>query len=161
MESAKKFEGFEEDYCLPSHTVVSRKGKVRIVFTRELVITDLTEELKQEIVESGAIQLSIIDESSGRFNNGDTKEFSWDIDFENRNEVVIQINFDDPGAISSSSNDKDKLRILFVDTSSFIQCESIFSKISEKSDSERNKRVLDQGRDTIPPNYQVITRIPP
>ena len=131
------------------------------MFTRELVITDLTEELKQEIVESGAIQLSIIDESSGRFNTGDTKEFSWDIDFENKNEVVIQINFDDPRAISSSSNDKDKLRILFVDTSSFIQCESIFSKIEVRTDSEVNKRVLDNGRDTIPPNYQVIAKIPP
>ena len=65
MDASKKFEGFEEDYCLPSHTTVSRKGQVRIVFTRELVIDDLTEELKQEIVESGAIQLSIIDESGG------------------------------------------------------------------------------------------------
>ena len=73
MEASKKFEGFEEDYCLPSHTVVSRKGQVRIIFTRELVIEDLNEELRQEIVDSGAIQLSIIDESGGRIQNGDNK----------------------------------------------------------------------------------------
>ena len=41
-ENQRNFEYDEEDYCLPSYTKVSRKGEVRVKFTRNLMIDDLS-----------------------------------------------------------------------------------------------------------------------
>lgn len=39
-------------------------------------------------------------------------------------ELKIKIIFEDPNAISSTSNDLDMLRIVFVDSSKFLKCET-------------------------------------
>ena len=110
-------------------------GEVRIKFTRNLVIDDISDELEKEIVEKGSIQLQIIDSSNNIRQDEDSKSFKWEISFDDSNEVLIQIIFENPESISSSSNTEDRLRILFVDTS-FLKCESFLDLIEAGAKSK-------------------------
>ena len=57
--------------------------------------------------------------------------------------IVIKLQFVEPGAISSSSNQNDKVRILFQDTEQFIRCETVADLFNssqvDKSDSEATR----------------------
>jgi len=53
------------------------------------------------------------------------KNYTWSIRIgEEMDEIHIKVMFEDPSAISSTSNSLDKLRITFVDTSEIIRCET-------------------------------------
>ena len=54
------------------------------------------------------------------------KDFSWSLSLSQPNELLIKIEFEDPNAISSTSNTLDKLRIVFVDTSEFLRCDKSY-----------------------------------
>ena len=53
------------------------------------------------------------------------KAFTWSLSMgESYLELIVDIQFEDPNAVSSTSNSLDKLRITFVDTSEFLRCET-------------------------------------
>lgn len=52
------------------------------------------------------------------------KDFAWTLGMPDPFTLLITLAFDDPNAISSNSNDLDKLRITFVETSQFVRCET-------------------------------------
>ena len=49
--------------------------------------------------------------------------FSWDIGIENRNTLVLSIDFKEPSAISQMGVDRDKLRVYFAESDSLIACQ--------------------------------------
>ena len=49
--------------------------------------------------------------------------FSWDIGIENRNTLVLSIDFEEPSAISQMGVDRDKLRVYFAESDSLIACQ--------------------------------------
>ena len=152
----------EEEYCLPYDTQVSRRGRVTIRFPRNLVLDRTASgELESDIVERGAIQLQFIDESGGPVADDRSRDLSWDISFDTQREVRIQIHFADPGAVSTASNTRDRLRILFEETGSWLRCESLLDLIQASESPTEGGRELQAGRDTIPPGYQVTVSLPP
>ena len=48
--------------------------------------------------------------------------FSWVMSIENKNTLVLSIDFEEPSAISQMGVDRDKLRIYFTESKSLIQC---------------------------------------
>lgn len=66
----------------------------------------------------------MVDEGSPASDANPNKNFTWTLSMPDPKELLVKIEFEDPNAISSTSNDLDKLRITFVDTSKFLQCEN-------------------------------------
>ena len=101
---------------------VSRLGKVTIKFERELFVENHPN-LGDAVKNSGSIQVQLI--NSAIKSDSSAKDFDWSFGVEERRKVIINLFFNKTGAISSTGNDYDQIRVVFVDTKAFLRCETV------------------------------------
>ena len=108
---------------MPLSTKVNRDGMITIKFGRDLFV-ESAENLSDVVKESGSIQVQLLD-SSPTASSRSSKDFDWEFAVEEKRKVVISLFFKNSGAVSSSSNDYDQARVVFVDTRQFLRCETV------------------------------------
>ena len=85
--------------------------------------------------------------------------FSWSLEQEDFRTLLLSIIFAEPDAISTKGIERDKLRVIFTNTTDFLHCKVPLD--NDNGDGLRSLAEVDWEWQSIPQNYVVDITLPP
>ena len=115
--------------------------------------------LQQKLKESKGMVMQLISDTELR--GGEDLSFGWNIGYSNKDEIIMKLNFKQPGLVSSRGYVKDRIRIIFQNTEELLSCVSLEqASIEQDNESRRELKLKKKRKFEIPDKTSIMIELP-